>query len=159
MARRGVGAFYSGAIAVDIVNAVRSHAKPGDMTQADLAGYRALERDALCGTYRVWVVCSMAPPSSGGVALLQILGLLERKQFARAAPQSEAAVHLFAEASRLAFADRARYLGDADFVPIPLSRLLNNGYLDERANLIGERALSIAPPGSFESGTSHMVIA
>jgi gamma-glutamyltranspeptidase/glutathione hydrolase len=159
LSREGVEAFYRGPIAADIVRAVRSHAKPGDMTEADLAGYRALERDALCGTYRVWVVCSMAPPSSGGVALLQILGLLERKGFARAAPQSEAAVHLFAEASRLAYADRAKYLGDADFVPVPLSRLLNAEYLNRRASLITERALQIAPPGSFESGTSHIVIA
>jgi gamma-glutamyltranspeptidase / glutathione hydrolase len=155
----GVEAFYRGAMAADIVRAVRSHAKPGDMTEADLAGYRALERDALCGTYRLWVVCSMAPPSSGGVALLQILGLLERKGFSRQAPQSEAALHLFAEAGRLAFADRAKYLGDADFFPVPLSRLLDRNYLNQRASLITERALPIAPPGSFEYGTSHVAIA
>jgi len=155
----GVEAFYRGPIAADIVRAVSSHARPGDMTEADLAGYRALERDALCGTYRLWVVCSMAPPSSGGVALLQILGLLERKGFARAAPQSEAAVHLFAEASRLAFADRAKYLGDADFVPVPLSRLLDSNYLNQRSSLITDRALQIAPPGGLESGTSHIAIA
>jgi gamma-glutamyltranspeptidase/glutathione hydrolase len=155
----GVEAFYRGPMAADIVRAVRSHARPGDMTEADLAGYRAIERDALCGTYRLWVVCSMAPPSSGGVALLQILGVLERKGFARAAPQSEAALHLFAEASRLAFADRAKYLGDADFVPVPLSRLLDSNYLNQRSRLITDRALQIAPSGSFESGTSHIVIA
>ena len=155
----GVDAFYRGPIAADIVRAVRSHPKPGDMTEADLAGYQALERDALCGTYRVWVVCSMAPPSSGGVALLQILGLLERKGFTQVAPQSEAALHLFAEASRLAFADRAKYLGDADFVPVPLSRLLDGNYLNQRAGLISDRALQIAPPGNFESGTSHIVVA
>jgi len=159
LAREGVDAFYRGPIAADIVRAVRSHAKPGDMTEADLAGYEALERDALCGTYRVWVVCSMAPPSSGGVALLQILGLLERKGFSRQAPQSEAALHLFAEAGRLAFADRAKYLGDADFVSVPLKNLLDGKYLNERAGLITDRALQIAPPGSFESGTSHVAIA
>jgi gamma-glutamyltranspeptidase/glutathione hydrolase len=155
----GVDAFYRGPIAADIVRAVRSHAKPGDMTEADLAGYKALERDPLCGPYRVWVICSMAPPSAGGVALLQIFGLLERKGFARAAPQSERALHLFVEATRLAYADRARYLGDGDFVFVPLKDLLSPGYLDERARLITERALQIAPPAGFESGTSHIVVA
>ena len=156
---RGVEPFYRGQIAADILRAVRGHPRPGDMTEADLAGYRALERDVLCGPYRVWVVCSMPPPSSGGVALLQILGVLERKGFARVAAESEAAVHLFAEASRLAFADRAKYLGDGDRVPIPLARLLSPRYLDERARRVTERALPIAPPGSPESGTSHVVIA
>jgi gamma-glutamyltranspeptidase/glutathione hydrolase len=154
----GVDAFYRGPIAADIVRAVRSHVKPGDMTEADLASYKALERDPLCGPYRVWVICSMAPPSAGGVALLQMFGLLERKQFARVAPQSEAAVHLFTEASRLAFSDRGRYLGDGDFVFVPLTKLLSAGYLDERARLITERALHIAPPAGFESGTSHIVV-
>ena len=159
LSREGVDAFYRGPIAADIVRAVRSHARPGDMTEADLAGYEALERDPLCGPYRVWVICSMAPPSAGGVALLQIFGVLERKDFARLAPQSEAAVHLFTEASRLAFADRGMHLGDGDFVFIPLKKLLSSGYLDERARLITERALQIAPPAGFESGTSHIVVA
>jgi gamma-glutamyltranspeptidase/glutathione hydrolase len=129
------------------------------MTEADLAGYRALERDALCGPYRIWVVCSMPPPSAGGVALLQILGILERKDFARAPPQSVDSLHLLAEAERLAYADRARYLGDADFVPVPVGSLLAPRYLDARAALVTERALPLAAPGSFESGTSHVVIA
>jgi len=85
--------------------------------------------------------------------------VLERKGFARAAPESEPALHLLAEAERLAYADRAQYLGDPDFVPVPLKSLLEPGYLDRRAALIGERALSVAPPGSFESGTSHFAIA
>jgi len=159
LSREGVDAFYRGPIAADIVRAVRSHAKPGDMTEADLAGYEAIERDPLCGPYRAWVICSMAPPSAGGVALLQIFGVLERKGFARAAPQSEPALHLFTEASRLAFSDRGRYLGDGDFVFVPLKNLLSSGYLDERARLITERALQIAPPAGFESGTSHIVVA
>ena len=159
VAQGGADAFYRGPIAADIARAVRSHARPGGMVEADLAGYRALERDALCGPYRVWVVCSMAPPSAGGIALLQILGILERKDFARAAPQSAQALHLLAEAERLAYADRARYLGDADRVAVPVGPLLSSRYLDARAGLIGERALTIAPPGSFESGTSHLAIA
>ncbi|HEY2337964.1 MAG TPA: gamma-glutamyltransferase [Burkholderiales bacterium] len=159
IAEGGADAFYRGPIAAGIVRAVRSHERPGAMTEADLAGYRALERDALCGPYRVWVVCSMPPPNAGGVALLQILGILERKDFARAPPQSAASLHLLAEAERLAYADRARYLGDADFVPVPVGSLLAPRYLDARAALVTERALPLVAPGSFESGTSHVVIA
>jgi gamma-glutamyltranspeptidase / glutathione hydrolase len=159
IAAGGAQAFYRGPIAADMVRAVRSHARPGEMTENDVTGYEALERDALCGGYRMWVVCSIPPPSSGGVALLQVLGVLERKSFARAAPQSAHSLHLLIEAERLAYADRARYLGDADFVPVPIKGLLDGAYLDARARLIGERALNIAPPGSFESGTSHLAIA
>ena len=112
----------AGQIAKDIVRAVSSHAKPGDLTEQDLAGYRALEREPLCGPYRQWRVCSMAPPSAGGVAVLQILGILERTAFARAPPLSAEAVHLFSEAGRLAYADRAKYLGDPDFVNVPVGR-------------------------------------
>src|SRR5690606_18895894 len=101
IALQGASAFYQGAIAQDIVRAVRSHARPGDLTEEDLLGYRAKEREPLCGPYRVWRVCSMPPPSSGGVALLQILGLLERTAFAERPAHSAEAVHLFAEASRL----------------------------------------------------------
>jgi gamma-glutamyltranspeptidase/glutathione hydrolase len=159
IASRGAGAFYIGDIARDIVRAVRSHAKPGELAESDLAAYRALEREPLCGPYRQWRVCSMAPPSSGGVAVLQILGLLERTQFARAPPHSATAVHLFAEAGRLAYADRARYLGDPDFVAVPTRKLLEPAYLDRRARLIGERSMGTAPPGDTEAiGTSHLSI-
>ena len=156
---RGADAFYRGGIAKDIVRAVRSHARPGDLTEEDLAGYRALEREPLCGPYRQWRVCSMGPPSSGGVAVLQILGLLERTTFARAPPHSAAAVHLFSEAGRLAYADRAKYLGDPDFVSVPTGRLLDSRYLDRRAKLIGERSMRMALPGDTEApGTSHISI-
>ena len=156
---RGADAFYRGEIARDIVRAVRSHAKPGDLSEDDLAAYRALERDPLCGPYRQWRVCSMAPPSSGGVAVLQILGLLERSGFERAPPHSALAVHLFSEAGRLAYADRARYLGDPDFVEIPTAKLLSPKYLDARAKLIGERSMRRASPGDTEApGTSHLTI-
>ncbi|TAK85684.1 MAG: gamma-glutamyltransferase [Betaproteobacteria bacterium] len=158
IATRGADAFYSGGIARDIVNAVRSHARPGDMTEEDLAGYRALERAPVCGPYRAWRVCSMGPPSSGGVAVLQILGMLERVPFARAPRHSAAAVHFFTEAGRLAYADRARYAGDPDFVRVPVARLLDGKYLDERARRIGERSMRVALPGDFESGTSHFSI-
>ena len=155
----GAEAFYRGEIAQDIVRAVRSNAKPGDLTEQDLAGYRALEREPLCGAYRQWRVCSMAPPSAGGVAVLQILGILERTPFARAPPLSAEAVHLFSEAGRLAYADRAKYLGDPAFVSIPTKTLLDPGYLEKRAKLIGERSMRLAVPGDTEAaGTSHISI-
>ncbi len=159
LAFEGVEPFYTGAIAADIVRAVRSHAKPGDLTLEDLSSYRAVEREPLCGPYREWRVCSMAPPSSGGVAVLQILGLLDRTDFASQAAQSERALHLYAEASRLAYADRARYLGDPDFVSVPTKDLVAKPYLDKRARLIGERAIGLAPAGDPEAaGTTHFTI-
>jgi len=99
------------------------------------------------------------PAERGGVAVLQILGLLERAGFERAAPDSAAAVHLFTEAGRLAYADRARYLGDPEFVSVPIRKLLDGKYLDRRARLIGERSMRQAPPGDTEAnGTSHFSI-
>jgi len=153
IARGGAQAFYEGGIARDIARAVR-----GDLTEQDLRGYRALEREAVCGPYRRWRICSMAPPSSGGIAVLQILGLLERTAFARAPPESAASLHFFAEAGKLAYADRARYLGDPAFVSVPVQQLLSGAYLDKRSKLIGEKAMALAPPGDTEGGTSHFSI-
>jgi gamma-glutamyltranspeptidase/glutathione hydrolase len=158
IAAKGASAFYEGDIARDVVEAVRSNAKPGDLTLADMAAYRAVEREPVCGPYRVWLVCSMGPPSSGGVAVLQILGILERTPFASAPPESARAVHFFAEAGRLAYADRGRYLGDPDFVRVPVARLLSADYLRKRAALIGERSMRLAMPGDNEGGTSHLSI-
>ncbi|HEX6295194.1 MAG TPA: gamma-glutamyltransferase [Burkholderiales bacterium] len=159
IAREGADAFYRGAIAADIVRAVRSHAKPGDLSEEDLAAYRALEREPVCGRYRGRRVCSMGPPSSGGVAVLQMLGVLERTAFARAPPHSVQAVHLFTEAGRLAFADRARYLGDPDFVEVPVQKLLSNSYLNSRSSGITERSMGEALAGDTEAtGTSHVSI-
>ena len=159
IARDGADAFYRGALTADIVRAVRTHAKPGELAAQDFADYRAIEREPVCGTYRAWRICSMGPPSSGGVAVLQILGILERTDFARAPPQSAAAVHYFAEAGRLAFADRAKYLGDPDFVSVPTENLLGKRYLEKRARLIGEKSMRLAPAGDPEAfGTSHVSI-
>ncbi|HZQ72843.1 MAG TPA: gamma-glutamyltransferase [Burkholderiales bacterium] len=159
VATGGADAFYRGDIAADIARAVREGAKPGDLALSDLADYRALEREPLCGPYREWRVCSMPPPSSGGLALLQILGILERTGFARAPAHSAAAVHLVTEAERLAYADRARYVGDPDFVRVPLARLLDSSYLQKRSALIGPRSMGLAAPGDSESpGTSHVSI-
>ncbi len=147
IAARGADAFYDGPIAEDVVRAVRAHARPGDMTLADLRGYRALEREPLCGAYRGRRICGMAPPSAGALTLLELFGILERTAFDRAAPGSVEAVHLFAEASRLAYADRARFVADPDFVEVPVQGLLDPAYLAARAKLIGERSMGHAEPG------------
>jgi gamma-glutamyltranspeptidase/glutathione hydrolase len=158
IARGGARVFYEGDIARDIVRAVRTHAKPGDLSEDDLKKYKAVEREPVCGPYRRFRICSMGPPSSGGIAVLQMLGVLERTGFARAPPESAAALHLFAEAGKLAYADRARYLGDPDFVSVPVKNLLAGAYLDRRAQLVGEKAMALAPPGDAEAGTSHFSI-
>jgi len=137
IARLGPRAFYTGAIAQRIVDAVQ-HApvNPGGMTLADLAGYQPVERPAVCGAYRKYRLCSMGPPSSGGVAVLQILGMLERFPSAQLQPNSLSEVHLFTQASRLAFADRAMYLGDPDVINVPVAGLLDKTYLAQRSALI-----------------------
>jgi gamma-glutamyltranspeptidase/glutathione hydrolase len=156
LASRGADAFYRGAIAADIVRAVAA-----DLTLADLAAYRVIEREPVCGGYRGYRICGMGPPSSGASGVLQILGVLERTDFARAAPGSAAAVHLFSEAARLAYGDRARYVGDPDFNPVPVARLLAPAYLEARARLIGERSMGHALPGTLDPetpGTSHVSV-
>jgi gamma-glutamyltranspeptidase/glutathione hydrolase len=161
LANKGADAFYLGPIAADIVRAVRTHARPGDMTLADLASYRVERREAVCGGYRGYRLCGMGPPSSGGIGILQILGLLERTAFAGAKPGSPEAVHLFSEAARLAYADRLRYVADPAFVPQPVAKLLDAKYLDTRAKLIGERSMVFALPGELDAeaaGTSHLSI-
>jgi len=161
LATKGADAFYLGPIAADIVRAVRTHARPGDMTLADLASYRVQKREAVCGAYRGARVCGMGPPSSGGIGILQLLGLLERTGFAAAKPGSAEAVHLFSEAARLAYADRLRYVADPAFVPQPVAKLLDAKYLDARAKLIGERSMVFALPGELDAesaGTSHLSI-
>jgi len=159
IARRGADAFYQGRLTADMVRAVRSHARPGTLAAQDFADYRALEREPVCAPHREWRVCSMGPPSSGGIALLQILGILGRTDFARAPPRSALAVHYFAEAGRLAYADRARYLGDPDFVPVPIRKLLREDYLEKQARRIGEKSMRLAVRADTEvAGTSHLSI-
>ncbi len=171
IAAGGADAFYRGPIGVDMVRAVRGHLRPGDLAEEDLARYAAEERAPVCGSYRGRRICGMGPPSSGGVTLLAMLGLLERTGFDRASPGSEAAVHLFAEAGRLAYADRLRYIADPAFVPQPVAGLLDPAYLRARAALIGERAMG-APraglpqgavaladaPETEAAGTSHVSV-
>jgi gamma-glutamyltranspeptidase/glutathione hydrolase len=137
IAKGGAKAFYTGKIAQAIVDAVQ-HApvNPGGMTLKDLAAYHAVQRPAVCGTYRTYNVCSMGPPSSGGIAVLQMLGMLERFPSAQLDPRTQSGVHLFTQASRLAFADRAKYLGDPDVINVPVRGLLDHGYLAQRSALI-----------------------
>lgn len=137
LAERGVDAFYTGPVADAIVQAVRGAAhNPGLLGPLDLAIYRVKERAAVCAPYRGHEVCGMGPPSSGAVAVGQILGMLEATDLAALGPSDPESWRLIGEASRLAFADRARYLADSDFVPVPVAGLLDPAYLRRRAALI-----------------------
>jgi len=163
IAEQGPRAFYQGAMAAEMVERVRSHRRPGTLSMSDLADYRPIKREAVCGPYRVWTVCSMPPPSSGGIAILQILGLLEPFEVWHDKPTDLRAIHLIAEASRLAFADRDRFVGDPAFVDVPVAGMLSPAYLAERRKLMSpDRSMGkIAPgvpPGYVERGTSHISI-
>lgn len=150
VAEAGPEAFYKGPIAAEIVKAVRNRSiYAGDMTRADLEGYRAVRRSPVCGLYRQWRICGAPPPSAGGIAVLQILKLLERFDMAALEPVSAQALHLIAEASRLAYADRARHIGDPAFVEVPVQALTDPDYLAARSSLISpRRAMAQAPAGA-----------
>ncbi len=150
IAAEGPSAFYKGELAEKIVAAVQNApANPGAMTLDDLATYKPKKRDAICQPYRSYTVCGMPPPSSGGATVMQILSLLEGFDVAALKPSSTEAVHLISEASRLAYADRAMYLADSDFVDIPLEALLDKTYLAERAKQIDPtKTLGTAKPGT-----------
>jgi len=152
IANDGADALYHGRLADDIAAAVTTAPlHPTPMTVADLAGYEAKTRDPVCAPYRQWRVCSMAPPSSGGIAVLQILRLLERFDLKAMAPESLQAVHLIAEAGRLAFADRDRYVADPDKIAVPTGQLLGESYLQERSQLIQpDRDLGKATAGTLK---------
>ena len=174
IARGGAKAFYRGPIAEQIVTAVQKAPRnPGGMTLADLSEFKARELKPVCGPYRVYVVCSMGPPSSGGVAIVQILGMLERFPAGELKPNSVSETHLFTQASRLAYADRAKFLGDASVVAVPVRGLLNRAYIASRSALIDpardmgtaqagnppEKHTNYAPQISGANhGTSHMTI-
>ncbi|MGI5309562.1 gamma-glutamyltransferase [Rheinheimera sp. WS51] len=137
IANKGAAGFYSGEIAQQIVQTVQEASiNPSQLQLSDLANYQAVERDAVCMDYREYKVCGMAPPSSGGVAVLQILGMLEQYDLAQLAPNSLPAIELLSGAAKLAFADRERYMADPDFVAIPLQGLIDKQYLAQRGKLI-----------------------
>jgi gamma-glutamyltranspeptidase / glutathione hydrolase len=162
VADTGAKVLHEGALAQEMVARVRGHVRPGTLSLGDLADYKPIKREPLCGPYRVWLVCGMPPPSSGGIAILQILALLEPFELSKDQPNVLRSLHLIAEASRLAFADRERYVGDPAFVPVPVAGLLAPGYIAERRKLISpDRSMGApgpAPAGYVERGTSHMTI-
>ena len=149
LAAEGAAAFYAGDIADGIVTAVREAARPGLLAPADLALYQVVERPAVCVTYRVFEVCGMGPPSSGGLTVGQILGMLGGHDLAALGPDAPEAWRLIGDASRLAFADRGRYIADSDFVPVPTEGLLDPAYLADRAaRLDTPSALPEVAPGA-----------
>ncbi|WP_321811394.1 MULTISPECIES: gamma-glutamyltransferase [unclassified Burkholderia] len=169
VADRGANAFYTGAIARDIVTKVRKHpTNPGLLSLQDLARYKAKVRAPLCTDYRRSVVCGMPPPSSGGLAIAQMLGILEAmpdwQQIGAQKPvrnevgyePTPFAAHLFSEAGRLAYADRARYVADPDFAPLPggsWASLVDRAYLAQRARLIGDTSMGVAQAGTPQGAT------
>lgn len=182
MAAQGSAALHAGPVADDVVRRVREHPlNPGRLTTADLAAYAPREREPLCTDWRAYRICGFPPPSSGHLAVLQILGVLDALGPAAPGPgpegpSSTAFLHRYTEAARLAFADRAQYVADPDFVPAPGGRwtsLLDPGYLRSRAALIGPVSMRTAQPGQPpgaqqlshgpqpdqpEFGTSHLSI-
>jgi len=139
IADKGADSFYTGENAQAIASKVSASPNgPAPMTTADIAAYQAKVRAPTCGTYRVWRICGMGPPSSGVVIVLQTLGALERFDLKAMGPASPTAWHLIAEAERLAFADRDKYLGDPDFVSVPVAGLTDPAYIAGRSALMSE---------------------
>lgn len=148
LAQQGADAFYTGELARDMAAAVAADPIPGDLSEADLRDYRALRREPLCMDWQRWALCGMAPPSSGPLTVMQMLGILQHTPIASLEPQSARAIHYFAEAGRLAFADRDAWVADPAFVAVPQQAMLAPDYLKARAALIRpDRSLGHAPPG------------
>ena len=174
IARGGRAAFYSGDTARAIATTVASDTPHTDaMTYGDVTSYDAKARDAVCGSYREYRVCTMGPPTSGGVAVLQMLGQLERFDLSALGPRNPVTWHLFVESQRLAYADRELYLADTDYVSVPVSGLLAPDYIAKRSALIDERgtlaeAVAGVPAGAStaladgdepeEHGTTHFAV-
>ena len=149
MANDGVGEFYNGSLAAKIVEKVRgAEGNPGVMSAGDLGAYTIVERGPVCIGYRVYEVCGMGPPSSGGLTVGQILGVLEPFDLKSMSPGDPQTWRLIGDASRLAFADRGRYMADQDFVPMPVRGLLDKAYLNARSELLnGDKAAAEVSPG------------
>ena len=170
LAEQGPAAMYAGETAARIVARTRAAPLGGSMTMADLANYRPVKRDALCRPVRIYVACIPPPPSSG-VGLLQLLMMLERTDIAERGPTDPQAWFLFAEASRIMYADRDRYVADPAFVKVPVDGMLQPDYVDARARLIGPIAgpapVAGQPAGATQlaadrtnevAGTSHFIV-
>lgn len=148
IAQQGAAALYAGPVGDAVIEAAKSSPYPGSITAADLANYKAQERAALCAVAFAHRICTAAPPASGGVAVIQQLGLLERLEYTRFEFGSPQATHLLLEASRLATADRRRWVADPDQRDVPSEGLINSRYLDSRAALITQQsAMERAPAG------------
>jgi gamma-glutamyltranspeptidase / glutathione hydrolase len=149
IAQQGPKGFYQGDTAEEIVAAVNGRwLWKGDMTLQDLQSYKPEVRPVICGKYRRWTICSAPPPSAGGIAVLQILAILEQFAMPELAPDSPEAVHFFAEACRLAYADSHFYIGDPAFVSVPVETLTDKNYLAGRASLIDPlTTMPAADPG------------
>ncbi len=149
LAAEGAAGFYRGPVAEDIVAAVRSaEGNPGLLSLDDLARYRVVERPPVCIDYRGAEVCGMGPPSSGAITIAQILGKLAQFDLPAMDPDAPDTWRLIGDATRLAFADRGRYIADSDFVPVPVQGMTAPGYLASRAELLGrDDALPEVAPG------------
>ncbi|WP_457353217.1 gamma-glutamyltransferase family protein [Roseateles sp. P5_D6] len=176
IAIKGPKAFYEGAVAEDIVRRVKGHARPGLLSAADLAGYKALARPPLCNDWRAYRICGFGPPTSGHLTLMQILGILDTQPAAVTAKGITADwMYAYAESAKLAFADRAQYIADPAFVAAPggdWQNLLAPVYLKQRGALIGPKAMGVATAGQpaaikqalapqaeqLESGTSQVSV-
>jgi gamma-glutamyltranspeptidase/glutathione hydrolase len=168
IAAEGPRALYEGTIAAEIVRVTHLEPLPGTLTLKDLASYRTAWVEPLCRPYRLFTVCGPPPPSSA-VSLLQMLEILDRTDIAARTPNDPQAWFLFAQASRLMYADRDRYVADPRFVSVPIERMLNPGYIKLREELIGTHAGPAPLPGDFargpardntreSTGTSHFVV-
>ncbi|WP_070154388.1 gamma-glutamyltransferase [Sphingobium phenoxybenzoativorans] len=150
IAAEGPDAFYLGenarAISAAVTNAPKN---PVPLTEADLAAYRAKERPAICGHYRAYTICGMGPPSSGAVTVLEVLGMVERFDLKKWGKDNPLSWHVIGEAMQLAYADREKYLGDPDFVKMPIAGMIDPAYLARRSRLI---SLTKTLP-SYEAGT------
>jgi gamma-glutamyltranspeptidase/glutathione hydrolase len=158
LAKDGIDVFYQGWIAKKIVDTVQnSQIAPGLLSMKDMAAYQAKERSPVCGPYREFTLCGMAPPSSGGVAVIQILAQLQRFHLANYPVNSAQAIHLYTQSSRLAFADRNRYMADTDYVSVPVEGLLSPDYLAKRSALINPlKDMSKAHAGTPEKAMAFI---
>jgi gamma-glutamyltranspeptidase/glutathione hydrolase len=170
LAAQGPAALYTGSTAARIVAKTRQAPLAGSMTMADLAAYKPVKREPVCGPFRVYLLCAPPPPSSG-VGLVQLMMMLDRTDIASLGPNDPQSWYLFAEASRLMYADRDRYVGDPAFVKVPVAGLIDPDYVARRAQLIGATAgpppNAGVPRGAVEAGadntleptgTSHFII-
>ena len=173
VAELGPDAFYAGETAQEIVRKVTTaKVNPGDMTTTDLTAYMAKERPPVCMAYRIYKICGMGPPSSGGVTVMQILGQLEPFDMAALGPENAQSWHLLSQSMQLAYADRGTYLADPDFVEVPVLGLIHPEYLAERSALISpDVARTDYPAGTpknaapwrfaepeVEEGTTHFTV-